>query len=69
MGSFPGNFEKVPEIWMMGKTLKVLVMSALASQAPWPARQMSLIAWSIVAYSMEKLDMAKWRLSDVWQVS
>lgn len=38
----------------MGKTLNLLVMSALESQAPWPARRMRVMAWSMVAYCMEK---------------
>lgn len=38
----------------MGKTLKVLVMSALESQAPWPAKQMRVMVWSMIANCVKK---------------
>lgn len=38
----------------MVKTLKVLEMSALKSQAPWPAKRMRVMVWLIVAYCMEE---------------
>ena len=38
----------------MGKTLKELVMSALESQAQWPAKQMRVMAWSVIANCMKK---------------
>lgn len=34
---------------------KVLVMSALEGRAPWPARRMRMMAWSIVPYCNQKL--------------
>lgn len=38
----------------MGRILKAMEISAFASHAPLPARLINLMAWSMVAYCMEK---------------
>lgn len=46
----PKNVKKTAEVWGKGEDLEALVMSALASQDPTPARRIR----SMVAYCIEK---------------